>query len=93
VKAATRNFLIVAELIAQAIGTPLHRPEYSSVPEEMRLAMQELGRQLAETGVHLPQLALYLTTVGWPRIHGILMLELFNHIQPVVGDFTNQGSR
>jgi len=24
--------------------------------------------------------------VGWTRMHGIIMLELFNHIQPVVGD-------
>lgn len=34
----------------------------------------------------IPPLPLYLTIVGWSRIHGIIMLELFNHLQPVVGD-------
>jgi hypothetical protein len=28
----------------------------------------------------------YLTLVGWSRIHGIIMLELFYHIQPVAGN-------
>ena len=28
----------------------------------------------------------YLCMAGWTRIHGIVMLELFNHLQPTVGD-------
>jgi len=30
--------------------------------------------------------ALYFTAIGWGQMHGVIMLELFNHIQPVVGD-------
>ncbi len=30
--------------------------------------------------------ALTLTVVGWGQMHGLIMLELFNHLQPVVGD-------
>jgi len=31
-------------------------------------------------------LALYLAVVGWPVIHGLIMLEMFDHLPPVVGD-------
>ena len=37
---------------------------------------------LAEAIMH----SAYLTAVGWPQLHGIVMLELFEHIQPLVGD-------
>ena len=86
--AATRSFIVIASLIAQVMETPEFSPEaeYSRVPPELAPHFQALGLQLQEMGVNLPQLALYLTTVGWPLIHGIIMLELFNHLQPVVGD-------
>jgi AcrR family transcriptional regulator len=29
---------------------------------------------------------LYVAVVGWTRIYGIILLELFNHLQPVIGD-------
>jgi AcrR family transcriptional regulator len=88
VPAATRTFIIIASLIAMAIAAPgvSPQPEYSRIPEKMELSMENLSGQMAAFGIHLPRLALYLTTVGWPRIHGIIILELFNHIQPVVGD-------
>jgi AcrR family transcriptional regulator len=90
--AATRSFIIIAGLIAQVIETPGFSPqlEYSRIPVQLEPHFQELGRQLAQMGFDtapaLPELALYLTSVGWPVIHGIIMLELFNHLQPVVGD-------
>jgi hypothetical protein len=31
-------------------------------------------------------LAAYLTVVGWSQMHGIIMLELTEHITPVIGD-------
>jgi AcrR family transcriptional regulator len=86
--AATRSFIIIAGLIAQVMQAPgfSPQPEYSRIPAELEPYFQELNRQVQEMGAHLPLLALYLTTVGWPLIHGIIMLELFNHLQPVVGD-------
>lgn len=88
VPAATRSFIIIAGLIARAISASPHipQPEYSRVPEKLVPYIQELASQIAGTGVCFPELALYLTLVGWPRIHGIIMLELFHHIQPVAGD-------
>jgi AcrR family transcriptional regulator len=90
--AATRSFIIIAGLIAQVIVAPgfSPQPEYSRIPVELEPHFHELGPQLVEMGFEtasaLPELALYLATVGWPLIHGIIMLELFNHLQPVVGD-------
>jgi AcrR family transcriptional regulator len=86
--AANRTFIVIAGLIAQVMDSPdfSPQPEYSRVPPELEPYFQELSVQLEQTGVRLPLLALYLTTVGWPHIHGLIMLELFNHLQPVVGD-------
>jgi|SRR5271157_48216 len=85
---ANRSIIIIAGLIAQSMESPDFSPqaEYSRVPPELEPYFQELGRQLEGVGVRLPLLALYLTTAGWPLIHGLIMLELFNHLQPVVGD-------
>jgi hypothetical protein len=29
-----------------------------------------------------------MLTEGWTRIHGVVMLELFEHLPPLVGDMT-----
>ncbi len=34
----------------------------------------------------MQSLVVILTAVGWPQLHGMVMLELFDHIQPLVGD-------
>ena len=86
--AATRGFIVIASLIAQLMQASdfSPQPEYSRIPAELQPHFQEIGRQVQEMGASLPLLALYLTAVGWPLIHGIIVLELFNHLQPVVGD-------
>jgi hypothetical protein len=56
--------------------------EYSSIPPEVQAALEEM---ITHEGYEIPPLPLYFTIVGWSRIHGIIMLELFNHLQPVVG--------
>lgn len=33
-----------------------------------------------------PQPLFYVAIMGWSRIHGIVMLEIFQHLPPVVGD-------
>jgi hypothetical protein len=35
---------------------------------------------------HQPTAVLYISLVGWTRIHGMVMLELFEDTQPVIGD-------
>lgn len=88
VPAATRSFVILSALITRCLesGRLNPRPEYAAVPPEMSEIMQAQADQLSGPDLRLLPLALYLTAVGWPRIHGIIMLELFNHLQPVVGD-------
>jgi AcrR family transcriptional regulator len=88
VPAATRSFVVIGALITRALegSTLTPRLEYAAIPPEFEAVMQAQADQLSGPGLRLLPLALYLTAVGWPRIHGIIMLELFNHIQPVVGD-------
>jgi AcrR family transcriptional regulator len=86
--AATRTFLVIASLITRCLEQEgaLPAAEYRHIPPQLEASMQTLGSQLEAFGLGLAPLSLYLTSVGWPRLHGIIMLELFNHIQPVVGD-------
>ena len=41
---------------------------------------------LPEAGYDFPDTLLCLLMSGWARIHGMVMLELFEHLGPVVGD-------
>jgi AcrR family transcriptional regulator len=62
----------------------LQVPEaYSAVPAATRQAVAE-WKQLS--GIEMPDALLTLLMSGWARIHGLVMLELFNHIQPLVGE-------
>lgn len=57
--------------------------QYHSIPEKTR----EVTRLYA--GDDTPEtlmLALHLTSIGWVPLHGFVMLELFGHLEPVVGD-------
>jgi len=85
VPAAVRGFLVIVPLVAKVLGNSAHTllSEYSSIPPEVQVALEEM---ITREGYEIPPLPLYLTIVGWSRIHGIIMLELFNHLQPVVGD-------
>ena len=82
---AFRPFRGMFELFSQALQTGEMRlpPEYGEVP-------LSIARHLAEwkqhAGVNLPDVLVLLLMGGWARIHGLVMLELFNHLGPVVGD-------
>jgi AcrR family transcriptional regulator len=57
-------------------------PEYRSTPPNIKAYITDANRSL---GAQFQPDLFYLLVVGWSRIHGIVMLELFNHLQPVVG--------
>lgn len=82
---ARRSFALVAGLFAQAIqaGELVPAQEYVNLPIELDAPLQQLTEH---EGHDLPHTALYLAAVAWSRMHGIIMLELFNLIQPVVGN-------
>jgi AcrR family transcriptional regulator len=83
--AARRGFDVVVEILSDAIGAGklIPPPEYQQLPETIAA---QLAAVIAHEGYDALPVVLYLATVGWTRIHGIVMLELFDDIQPVVGD-------
>jgi AcrR family transcriptional regulator len=85
VPAVVRGFEVLAGLIAEALAGygPPPTPAYTTVPPTVAAHVAAL---IAREGYPISPLAFYLTLVAWARIHGIIMLELFEHIQPVVGD-------
>lgn len=85
VPAVARGFRVFIELIAAALasGELVPTAEYRAIPPQLEPHFAAL---VARDGYGVPPLALYLGVVAWPRLHGIIMLELFNHLQPVVGD-------
>ncbi|MEM7800169.1 MAG: TetR/AcrR family transcriptional regulator [Chloroflexota bacterium] len=82
---ARRSFLITANIFVEALKTS----ELDHYQANIRLSdklQHSLEQLTAVDGHRLPQLALYLAAVAWTRLHGHIMLELFNLIQPVIGD-------
>jgi AcrR family transcriptional regulator len=85
VPAAGRSFQVFAPIIADAIeaGVIVPPAEYTHFPQAVHEALAAMQQ---EEGYAFPMEALYITTVGWTQMHGIIILELFGHIGPVVGD-------
>lgn len=82
VPASTRTLLVFAGLLQQAIDTDeIVLPNgYRNPPAAIVAHIQTLG------DFDLSVAAGYATLSAWPRIHGIIMLEIFGHIGPAVGD-------
>jgi AcrR family transcriptional regulator len=57
--------------------------EYELVPASIRA---HFAGWLPAAGYDFPDALLCLLMSGWARIHGMVMLELFEHLGPVVGD-------
>ncbi len=84
VPAAARGFAIIVTLIAEALANRVEgRGTIDRVPAPLEAHMEALA---ASGGYEVPLLALYLGVLGWTRLHGVIMLELFEHLQPVAGD-------
>jgi hypothetical protein len=57
--------------------------EYQQLPSAV---IENLKGVAAQEDYQGALVVLCLATVGWARIHGFVMLELFGSIQPLVGD-------
>jgi AcrR family transcriptional regulator len=82
---ALSAFLGMFRAYAQAyasgeLGVP---PEYRHPPKEIDAAPARLRQ---DSGMEVPAEVAALLASSWARIHGLVMLELFEHIQPLVGD-------
>lgn len=82
---ARRSFLITANIFVDGIESGEYNvpPPYAELPKELQHSIEALT---AVDGHQLPEAALYLTAAAWTKFHGHIMLELFNLIQPVIGD-------
>lgn len=82
--AASRTFVVVMQILREALqaGALKLPSEYEYLPPSLNTYLLEM---IAEQSYDVPPAIAYIGVVGWARIHGIIMLELFNHIQPVIG--------
>jgi len=75
-----------AILAAYQAGQLTIPAEYAEVPEQITAHVGSfLWRDFPELR-EIPMSIFYLVVVAWSRIHGIVMLELFEHIGPTIGD-------
>ena len=93
VPAAARGFHVVVALIAAVLESgPAHPlPPYDRVPPALAdhvdaLLAREMPQAAATRDAARYRLALYLGVVGWTQLHGLITLELNDHLPPVIGD-------
>jgi len=82
---ARRSFLVTARIFAGAIehGEIDLPPNYRDLPPAVEQSLLDLTEV---DGHDLPLPALYLAATAWAKIHGHVMLELFDLIQPVIAN-------
>lgn len=82
---AARPFVDLGQLLAAALAAgALHiPPEYADVPAQVATRAADVNRAYS---IDAPPVGTCLLVSGWARIHGLVMLELFGHLEPVVGD-------
>jgi AcrR family transcriptional regulator len=61
-------------------------PEYASVPESISSYVSGFLHPQYPQTKDMPMSLYYLLTVLWTRIHGVVMLEIFGHLEPSLGD-------
>lgn len=85
---ATRPLVSFYKVLMQAYqaGNLSIAPDYQNLPKSIEDFINGfLYPQYPET-IGLPTSLYYLMTVLWTRIHGIVMLEIFGHLAPSIGD-------
>lgn len=75
-------------LAAWETGTLTVPESYQHIPDSVNQFMQKLIERDFPQIAHAPIALFYLLHVGWTRIHGMVMLELFDHTPPSIGDPT-----
>lgn len=85
VPAVVRTFVVTVSLVEEALQTGELVPTepYNYIPAEVETRLQEI---IAQSSYPIATLSMYLTMVFWTQVHGIIYLELYNHIQPNVGN-------
>ncbi len=80
-----RGFEVMIRIIALGMQDGVFKPTQTQVPAPNQAHIEAL---IVAYGFPIPVLPFYVGMVIWTRIHGIIMLELFNHLAPSIGDVT-----
>lgn len=85
VAASARGLAVPITVLSEAwnakVLTPA--PEFQPIPPGVEQALKNL---IEEQHYPIEVVPFYMGIVGWTRIHGMVMLELFDHTPPVVND-------
>lgn len=83
--AARRGFSVILSILTAANDQGLLHPsaDYGCLPVGMEIYLPEI-----ENVPHYQPPIVYYGLVGWARIHGLIMLESFNHLQSMVSNPT-----
>lgn len=76
VPAASRGITVIFTLLMQAHQTGVWNPQFTFSPQD-HPKLQDLG---------VPPDIAYWGARGWSRIHGLVTLEVFDHLQGMVSD-------
>lgn len=83
--ASARGITVPVKVIVEAHQASVLKvpSEYEHLPPTVKTFIQQLIEQQHYTADWLP---FYIGIMSWTRIHGMVMLELFDHTPPTVGD-------
>lgn len=82
-QASARSFVPIINAIQSAMDTGKLRSEGNFLPGEVAANIREMNERY---GLTVSELTVYLAVEIWAVGYGLVMLEMFNHLQPVVGD-------
>jgi len=82
-----RTFVVSVAFIEEALQTGELVPTapYNQIPSVVEARLNEL---IADGSYPIATISFYLAMILWTQIHGVIYLEVFNHIQHNVGDVT-----
>jgi AcrR family transcriptional regulator len=85
VPAASRAFVLVVSALEGALRSGMLHPasEYEAMPAPVLERLELINQR---DGYVVPPVILAIASRGWTHIHGVVMLEMFGHLVPVVGD-------
>jgi AcrR family transcriptional regulator len=84
VPAVERGFAVIAMILIEALAAGvLSALTDEAIPPAVH---DGLARIIERDHIPMSPAMMYLLVASWTRIHGMVMLELFHHTPPVVGD-------
>ncbi|HRE46550.1 MAG TPA: TetR/AcrR family transcriptional regulator, partial [Aggregatilineales bacterium] len=91
VPAVARGFAVIIRTIEDVLKTERYQPQppYDRVPQALtgRIAQLRQDYAAAEPDAEpVSDMAFYLGIVGWSQMHGLITLEVLNHLQGVVAN-------